>query len=447
MPATWSPVHPARAEPGPHAGAGERLAPPPTALVNNFTYGMGAGSSGVDLNAHPVERARPDRSTARRRRGPVRLGCDRRRGEPGAQGGRFTPFLIGDAGRYATDDYPDDGTTVNVNGGWGIPLGRGSLGLFGEFRDRRPTNRAWADPSRWPGPASPTPSTSIGQVVHKNNPVAQPNHHWGDGLEKDALALRELPACRSTKRGARDLQLRRLQPPGGHREPLPALLRQCPQLVRHLPARLPADDRRPGDRLLDGRRAARPGVGLELRSGAEFGHNDFDYEIGNTLNASLGPCLDVPCAPAPTAFWGRRTIPGFPTDVVLRRAGAARGVRTAILGQAGRAGAPEPVNLAFGARFGGNATRSAPGSWPPTSTAVPRTRPARRPGSGRIAVVSRLRPRATRPTGTAPISALRRRGDQPVHKVLAEAACGSRLQRLRLAGTARRSSASSRRAG
>ena len=28
----------------------------------------------------------------------------------------------------------------------------------------------------------------IGQVVHKNNPVPQPNHHWGDGLERDALA-------------------------------------------------------------------------------------------------------------------------------------------------------------------------------------------------------------------------------------------------------------------
>ena len=33
-----------------------------------------------------------------------------------------------------------------MNGGWGIGLGRGSLGLFGEYRDRQPTNRAWADP-------------------------------------------------------------------------------------------------------------------------------------------------------------------------------------------------------------------------------------------------------------------------------------------------------------
>ena len=34
---------------------------------------------------------------------------------------------------------------MNANGGWGIRLGRGSLGVFGEFRDRQPTNRAYAD--------------------------------------------------------------------------------------------------------------------------------------------------------------------------------------------------------------------------------------------------------------------------------------------------------------
>ena len=60
-----------------------------TALVNTFNYGMGAGSSGVDLNALPAERARPDRGAARRRLGPVRLRRHRRRGQPGAQGRRL----------------------------------------------------------------------------------------------------------------------------------------------------------------------------------------------------------------------------------------------------------------------------------------------------------------------------------------------------------------------
>src|SRR5204863_242560 len=59
--------------------------------------------------------------------------------------GEFTPFLNTSVGRYHTANYPDDGTTVNLNGGWGIGVGRGSLGLFAEFLDRQPTNRAWAD--------------------------------------------------------------------------------------------------------------------------------------------------------------------------------------------------------------------------------------------------------------------------------------------------------------
>ena len=58
----------------------------------------------------------------------------------------FTPFLNASAGRYTPRDYPDDGTTVDVNGGWATLIGRGSLALFGQFLDRQPTNRAWADP-------------------------------------------------------------------------------------------------------------------------------------------------------------------------------------------------------------------------------------------------------------------------------------------------------------
>ena len=94
-----------------------------------------------------------------------------------------------DAGRYTPDDYPDDGTTVNVNGGWGIPIGGGSLGLFGEFRDRQETNRAWADPFEDAGTGVADEINDKGQVIQKNNPVPQPNHHWGDGVEKDVLTF------------------------------------------------------------------------------------------------------------------------------------------------------------------------------------------------------------------------------------------------------------------
>jgi iron complex outermembrane receptor protein len=117
-----------------------------TALVNNFTYGMGAGSSGADLNTLPSSAL--DRIEVLRDGAAAQYGSDAIAGVVNLvlRDGAFTPFLNADVGRYTTDDYPDDGTTITVNGGWGIPLGRGSLGLFGEFRDRQPTNRAWADP-------------------------------------------------------------------------------------------------------------------------------------------------------------------------------------------------------------------------------------------------------------------------------------------------------------
>ncbi|HEY9506062.1 MAG TPA: TonB-dependent receptor, partial [Gemmatimonadales bacterium] len=114
-----------------------------TAVVNTFNYGMPAGSSGVDLNAFPASAL--DRIEILRDGASAQYGSDAIAGVVNLvlKDGAFTPFVNGDAGRYVTDDYADDGTTVNVNGGWGIPIGGGSLGLFGEFRDRDETNRAW----------------------------------------------------------------------------------------------------------------------------------------------------------------------------------------------------------------------------------------------------------------------------------------------------------------
>ena len=116
-----------------------------TALVNNFTYGMGAGSSGVDLNAIPASAL--DRVEVLRDGAAAQYGSDAIAGVVNLvlKDGAFSPFVNGDVGRYTTDDYKDDGTTTNVNGGWGLQVGRGTLGLFGEFRDREATNRAFAD--------------------------------------------------------------------------------------------------------------------------------------------------------------------------------------------------------------------------------------------------------------------------------------------------------------
>src|SRR2546422_911433 len=161
-----------------------------TALVNTFPYGMAFGSSGVDMNAIPggaIERIEVLRDGA-----SAQYGSDAIAGVVNVvmREGKFSPYLNADAGRYVTQDYPDDGTTADVNGGVGIGLGRGSLSLFGEFQHRDKTNRAWADSFLVDvNGVNDGIDPNTGQILQKRNSLPQPNYHWGDGLEKDAMTF------------------------------------------------------------------------------------------------------------------------------------------------------------------------------------------------------------------------------------------------------------------
>ncbi len=323
-----------------------------TALVNNFTYGMGAGSSGVDLNAIPSSAL--DRIEVLRDGAAAQYGSDAIAGVVNLvlKDGAFTPFVNGDVGRYVSPDYPDDGTTVNVNGGWGIPVGAGSLGLFGEFRDRQPTNRAWADASETSGTGIADDINDKGQVVHKNNPVEQPNHHWGDGLERDALTFANfrLPV------GTSGTEIYSF---GGysHRNGVGNPYRRYSGSARSW------DDIYPLGFLPDieglvtdysaagGVRGLVSGWSYEL--GTEFGHNDFDYHINNTLNASLGPCLDVACAPGADGILGTDDDPGIPNqqDFFAGRVLREEWITALNIAKPVELGLPNPVNLAFGTAF------------------------------------------------------------------------------------------------
>ena len=324
-----------------------------TALVNNFTYGMGAGSSGVDLNALPASAV--DRIEVLRDGASAQYGSDAIAGVVNLviKEGDFTPFLNGDIGRYATYDYPDDGTTANVNGGWGLTLGRGSLGLFGEYRDRRPTNRAWADPFELAGTGVEDSINSKGQVVQKRNPVDQPNSHWGDGLEKDALGFANfrMPMNEggtseiyafggySHRDGSGNGYRRYFDSPRNWQEiyPLGFLPTISGEAVDYSAA--------------GGLRGVLSGWSYDL--GAEFGHNDFDYNITNTNNASLGPCLDVPCAPGEDRILGTADDPGIPNKTTFFAGRVLREefVSGLNLAKAVELGLRSPVNLAFGAAF------------------------------------------------------------------------------------------------
>ncbi|HSR92496.1 MAG TPA: TonB-dependent receptor, partial [Gemmatimonadales bacterium] len=160
------------------------------AVLNTFAYGMGAGSSGVDLNAIPggaIERIEVLRDGA-----SAQYGSDAIAGVVNVvmKEGKFSPFINVDAGKYVTGDYPDDGTFTNINGGIGIGLGRGSLSVFGEYQHRDPTNRAWPDSFlvNAAGVGDLIDPTT-GQIIEKRNSLPQPNYHWGDGLEKDMMTF------------------------------------------------------------------------------------------------------------------------------------------------------------------------------------------------------------------------------------------------------------------
>src|SRR5262245_26544089 len=113
-----------------------------TAVVNTFAYGTAAGSSGVDMNALPsssIERIEVLRDGA-----SAQYGSDAIAGVVNVvmRRGVTPPFVNVTGGQYFSPDYEYDGGNVNVNGGWGLPLGQGSLTLAAEYLDRQPTNRA-----------------------------------------------------------------------------------------------------------------------------------------------------------------------------------------------------------------------------------------------------------------------------------------------------------------
>ena len=161
------------------------------ALVHVYGAALGAGSSGVDLNALP--------SSAFERIEVLRDGAAAQYGSDAIAGvlnmvlkeGPFPAILTADVGGYTPIDFPADGRTMNFTGGWGLNVGRGSLALFGEFRDRDATNRAGPDPVDQIV-AGDHDSIVARRIIVKRNAVPQPNHHWGDGASRDYLSFANL---------------------------------------------------------------------------------------------------------------------------------------------------------------------------------------------------------------------------------------------------------------
>ena len=328
-----------------------------TALVNTFAYGTGAGSSGVDLNAIPTSAV--DRIEVLRDGASAQYGSDAIAGVVNMvlKEGQLTPFLNTSVGRYQPDDYNDDGTTVNLNGGFGVGIGRGSLGVFAEFLDRQPTNRAWADIYEDAG-TGVADSIVDGRVIVERNPVDQPNHHWGDGLERDVITMANL------RLPLNDAGTTELYGFGGfsNRKGTGNGYRRCAASCASVSNRswseiypfgyLPEFAPNVSDYSAAlGLRAATGGWQIDF--GGSYGSNRFDYNLRNTLNVSLGPCLDPanPCAPGPDSILGNSDDMSNQTSFFAGRLQrneltiGLNAVRSVTIGL------PAPVNLAVGASF------------------------------------------------------------------------------------------------
>ena len=324
-----------------------------TAVVNTFAYGMGAGSSGVDMNAIPSSAI--DRIEVLRDGASAQYGSDAIAGVVNlvTKEGRFSPFVNMDAGRYLTADYPGDGTSVDVNGGVGFLLGRGSLALFGEVLSREPTNRAWADPYDASGNGLTDSVDSRGHVVVKRNQVPQPNQHWGDGRERNIMTLANLRlplnAAGTSELFSFGSYSTRSGTGNGYRR-YADVGRNWPQIypLGYLPEFRPnvTDYSFAG-----GFRGLARGWSVEL--GGAFGHNGFEYNLRNTLNVSLGPCLTTACAPGTDGILGNSDDPGIPNQTSFFAGRLARDEFTggANASRAVRLGLPAPVNVAVGAAF------------------------------------------------------------------------------------------------
>lgn len=325
-----------------------------TALLNVFSNGSAPGSSGVDLNAFP--------SSAIERIEVLRDGASTQYGSDAIAGvvnlvlkeGQFTPFINTSTGQYRPGKpYPNDGTTNDISGGVGFKLGRGSLGLFGQYLKREATNRACPDGS-FPDLGGNRDSVANCEVIFKRTGVQQPNVHWGDGIERDihTFANLRLPLNAdgttelygfggySDRDGTGNGFFRK---PRNNRNwseiyPLGFLPEFRPNVIDYS--------------LAGGIRTTFNGWATDVSM--NYGYNGFDFNLRNTLNSSLGPSLSTPTAPGLDGVLGTLDDPGIPNQTSFDAGALRRGEFNTALNlskQMMMGGLTNPVNVAVGVAF------------------------------------------------------------------------------------------------
>lgn len=264
-----------------------------SALVNRLGSGIQKGSSPVDMNAIPASAIK--QMEVLRDGAAAQYGSDAIAGVVNIQlKDEPLPFSLAyQIGGHATDDFSNDGTTHDINATYGLPIGEeGHINLFGEIRFRDPTNRAGASPRDQivAGDADEVldiDGDGVNEVFQKNNPVPQPNFHWGNG-ESDNYYLwtdAAVPVGEEAEVYAfGGYSFRDALGQGFYRRSLGS--RNWPQIYPI--GFLPEFDIKIND--YSGSLGLRGQMGeWDYDLNLQTGNNDFEYNIDNSLNMTLGP--------------------------------------------------------------------------------------------------------------------------------------------------------------
>lgn len=242
-----------------------------TSALVHVNGSIGRGSTGVDLNAIPASAI--ESIEILRDGAAAQYGSDAIAGVINIvlKSGASDPTVELKAG--ATTHSDGELIDANLHNGWA--LGRGWLFATAEYRDRSGTNRAGPDPR---------PQGSA-------NPVKQPNHHWGDSDSSDLMgffnALSPLgPAGNATFYAFGGVSRRE----GSHGGFFRRALEDRNQPAIYPDGFLPLIEPKVTDfSLTSGVRGERSGWFWDLS--ADYGNNEFQFNVSNSLNVSLGPTL------------------------------------------------------------------------------------------------------------------------------------------------------------
>ena len=294
-----------------------------TALVHvNGT--MGRGSTGTDLNAIPVSAI--ERIEILRDGAAAKYGSDAIAGVINIvlKSGTGLTTLDLKSGTTATDqgvggETTWDGGMLDAGLTKGLKLGKGWVFFTGEYRDRNRTNRA-----------GPDPRDQIVLGDAGKNAVPQPNHWVGDAETRDYLSFVNLQVPTggtSFVYAFGGVSHRAATAPGFYRRAL-QFTQNWPQIypIGFLP--LIETSVVDGSGTI-GMRGIRNDWYVDLS--LQGGRNSMDFDITNTLNASLGPT-------SKTEFFAG-TLAG---NQVLANLDLSRAFKAGLAG---------PLNVAFGAEF------------------------------------------------------------------------------------------------